>query len=137
MIRVYLAGPCAEMNAMKDRAREIEALGMTITEPWWERIAEAADNGWLHDAEVPADFMRESARRNQRGIVTADVVVVCAKSSGGFSSGAAGEIGYALARRKRVVLVGNTRGFVWSWLIDSRDVVASWDDALALLRALV
>jgi len=139
-MRVYLAGPSAELPRVLDAMTLITAAGYSITEHWWARIQEASNNGWTHDSQVPDEYMRESARRNRRGIEMADVVIVLARESGGYSSGAAGEIGYALALRdversvehhKKVILVGDCKGYVWSWLADA--CVGSVRDAIALL----
>lgn len=64
-LRVYLAGPSADLAVVKNAARAIEAFGASITESWWERIEEAMLRGWFHDSEVPEEYMHESARRNR------------------------------------------------------------------------
>lgn len=145
-LRVYLVGPSAELDRVFAAMNAVTAAGHEITEHWWARIDEAARSGWAHDSEVPADYMHESARRNREGILNADVVIALARSTGGFSSGCAGEIGYSLAERdaerierdkKLVILVGDCKGFVWSWLVPAEHRVATMVDALALLSRLV
>ena len=124
-LRVYLAGPAAELDRVCEASGVLIASSCDITEPWWGRVAEATRRGWTHDSDVPADYMREGAQRNQRGIDTADVVIALARSTGGFSSGCAGEIGYAIAihyaerverDRNVIILVGDMKGFIWSHL---------------------
>lgn len=146
IMRVYLAGPSSELVRVKSAAALIEQAGHFITERWWDRIEAAARAGWTHDAEVPPGYMADSAMRNRSGIVSADAVVALAREGGGFSSGVAGEIGYAIAERdnariergrKRIILVGNCRGFVWSWLIYPNERVATIDEAIARLAHVV
>lgn len=125
-MKVYLAGPSAELDRVRAAAEAIEAAGHTITEKWWLRVEEAASHGWATDADVPSDYMEYSAWRNAVGIQDANVVIALAKSSGGFSSGCAGEIGYAIARSEKydlstIIIAPHAmaRGFIWSFLVDA------------------
>lgn len=121
--RGYLAGPAAEVERAVEHARELTALGYVLTMPWWERVAEERERGWMSDAEVPADFMRENAIMNRQGLDLADFVIALCRRSGGVSPGTAGEVAYAVALhyaerieslRNTVIMVGEPKGFVWS-----------------------
>ena len=132
-MNVYLGGPSAELDQVRADAAELEAAGHVITERWWLRVEEAAALGWATDADVPDWYMRESAERNRRGIIAADLTIVRCRAAGGISSGAAYEIGlsvrYAGPDGVPVRLVGNPRGHVASWDPAVR-VVASIAEAL-------
>lgn len=94
-LRVYLAGPSAELDRVREAAALLRAAGHEITEPWWEQVDAARARGWLHDADVPVDFMRAASNANAMGIYAAECMVALCRSEGGFSSGVAYEIGRA------------------------------------------
>lgn len=123
-MRIYLAGSSGELDRVLAAALVLQRLGHEITEPWWLRILEAKRRGWETDADVPADFMRESAERNFAGIVGCDRFVGLCRAEGGLSSGHGFEVGVALVTRggPRMRLVGNPRGFVGMWVGDVRVV---------------
>lgn len=131
-MRVYLAGPSAELDRVVATAEEIRELGHELTEAWWLRVLEASRRGWKSDAEVPRDFLEESARRNLFGLQACDRVVAITRSSGGVSTGTAYEIGLAwgLHRGRPVRIVGDPLGFIGMQLGDVR-AVSSLEEALA------
>lgn len=120
-MRIYLAGPSAEIERVKEAAMVIEDHGHTVAEPWWGRIEEARRCGWERDADVPDDFMRESAQRNERGIDRARAMIVLCQSGGGLSSGASGELGLwrgfnnVNRTRPHAWVVGNHGRHVMTW----------------------
>lgn len=139
--RGYLAGPAKEVERAIDHARELTELGYVLTRPWWERVQEERANGWMCDADVPLEYMRENAIMNREGIDRADFVIALCRLHGGVSAGTAGEVGYAVALhyaerieslRNIIIMVGDPQGFVWS-----RDpcvaVVPTMADAIKLL----
>jgi hypothetical protein len=96
----------------------------------------------MTDADVPADYMRENAIMNRRGLDLAETVVALTRLHGGMSPGCAGEVAYAVALhhaerveslRKKIILVGEPKGFVWSF-DPAVTVVPTMADAIALLR---
>lgn len=93
-MRVYLAGPSAELDRVRAAAAEIEAAGHVLTEPWWVRI-ERDRGGRPTDAGVPSDALAASWRRNTQGIRDADRIVALALSGGGLSQGTREEIAWA------------------------------------------
>jgi len=112
-----------------------------LTMPWWERVAEERQRGWMTDAEVPADFMRANAVMNREGLDLADFVVALCKLHGGVSPGTGGEVAYAVALhhaerieslRNTIIMVGDPKGFVWSY-DPAVTVVPTMADAIALL----
>lgn len=136
-MKIYLAGPSAEIERVKSAAKTLVANGHTITEMWWERVEEAARNGWKSDADVPDSFMDESAKRNERGIRRAQAMVVLCLDAGGLSSGASGELGLwrgsneADRRRPHAIVVGSHRRHVMTWTDVQR--VASIHEACGAL----
>ena len=135
-MRVYLAGPSAELDRVKSAAASLRAAGFTITEPWWERTEQAALAGWLTDADVPPGYMRTSAERNYRGILVADFFVGLCKTAGGLSSGHSYEVGVAgeiMRPPCTRILVGDPRGFVGMWIGDVR-VVPTIEAAIGAMR---
>lgn len=130
---VYLGGPSAEIVRVELAAELVRATGWKITEPWWERVREAALMGYRTDAEVPDGFMRESARRNEAGIRCADRVIFLCKADGGFSSGCAYELGYVSGwypTRAPIYVVGDPRRFIGIWEHPRLTIVASLEEAL-------
>lgn len=122
--RGYLAGPAAEVERAVAHAEELTTLGYVLTQAWWERVIEERQRGWATDADVPADYMRENAIMNRQGLDLADFVVALCKREGGVSPGTAGEVAYAVALhygerietlRNTIVMVGDPRGYVWSY----------------------
>jgi hypothetical protein len=139
--RLYLAGPGAEVERVIAHAAELEALGHVFTMAWWERVTEERSRGWMTDADVPADYMRENAIMNREGLDRADAVIALARLRGGMSPGCAGEVAYAVAlhwaeridlARNKIILVGDPLGFVWSF-DPAVTVVPTMADAIALL----
>jgi len=139
--RIYLAGPGAEVERVAGHAADLEALGHVLTQPWWERVAEGRQRGWLTDADVPADHMRENVTMNRLGLDYADHVIALCRLHGSVSPGCAGEIGYAIALhygerietlRNKIILVGDPCGFVWAF-DPAVAVVPTMADAIALL----
>lgn len=121
--RGYLAGPAAEFERVIVHANEFTERGYLLTQPWWERVQEERQRGWMSDAEVPPDFMRQNAMMNRQGIDIADFLVALCRTGGGVSPGTAGEVAYAVALhygerieslRNTVIMVGEPRGFVWA-----------------------
>lgn len=139
--RGYLAGPAAEVERAVAHAEELTAAGYVLTMPWWERVAEERRRGWMSDAEVPADFMRENAIMNRQGLDLSDFIVALCRRAGGVSSGTGGEVAYAVALhhaerietlRNVIIMVGDPKGFVWSY-DPAVTVVPTMADAIALL----
>lgn len=140
-MRMYLAGPGAEVERVISHVVELEALGHVLTQPWWERVTEERRRGRMTDADVPADYMRENAVMNREGLDLAEAIIALCKSGGGVSLGTGGEVAYAVALhwaerietlRNQVIMVGDPKGFVWSY-DPAVIVVPTMADAIALL----
>jgi len=134
---VYLAGPAREVERVISCVALLEERGFVLATPWWERVLEERKRGWKTDAEVPPEFMTENCLMNRHGLDRADFVIALTRSEGGMSAGTAGEVAYAVALhhasrieslRKKIFIVGDPRGFVWSF--DSSVLVYPTIDAL-------
>lgn len=132
---LYLGGPSAELARVEYAASYLRAAGWRITEPWWERVREAALMGFATDAEVPDGFMAESARRNELGIRRADRLIFLCKTGGGLSAGCAYELGYVCGRgmflaASPIYIVGDPRRFIGLWEPPRPVIVTSLEEAL-------
>lgn len=146
MIKGYVAGPAAEFERSVAVGEELRRRGFGITHPWWERVIEERKQGWASDAEVPVEYMAENAALNRRGIEQASFLLAQCRSVGGVSGGTAGEVAYAASLHRHrglhhgggsqgmraVILVGEPKGFVWSF-DTSVTTVATLDSAYAVL----
>ena len=68
-MRIYLAGPSAELARVREAAALIEAAGHVITERWWEKVADtgvcASDVD--HDEAVLASAAVQNRAEDARG----------------------------------------------------------------------
>jgi hypothetical protein len=144
MAEIYLAGPAAEYERVIAHAADLEKLGHTFTQPWWERVVEERKRGWMNDREVPAGFMTENAVMNRLGLDRAEFVIALCRLRGGVSAGCGGEVAYGVALhhaerierdRNTVIMVGDPQGFVWSF-DPCVKVVPTMTDAIAFLPSL-
>ncbi len=120
-MKIYLAGPSAELSRVRAAAEMIEAYGHQITERWWTKVSD--DGTCASDGCHDEDLLRKAARDNEAGIVAAECVIALCRSAGGISTGTAHEIGYAQALSRfrvnfvPVIVVGDPRGHLatrWS-----------------------
>jgi hypothetical protein len=94
---IYIAGPSKEIPRCRKAAEYAQSLGWTISLPWWELVEEARRNGFLNDEDIPDARAREVAKLDLAAIDRSRRVVVLCKEQGGLSSGACGELLYAVA----------------------------------------
>lgn len=133
-MKVYLAGPSAELPRVREAAALIEAAGHKITERWWEKVA---DGGvCASDADHPEPVLAAAAVQNCNAISAADVVIAMCRESGGLSPGVAHEVGWSQALGAEVVFVGNARGHLATRWPTPRSIVGTIAEAVALLGAL-
>lgn len=134
MTALYLAGPYTARDVLARHRTEAEQHGHKVYARWLDGNHEIATNREYEQAAAPADRARW-AREDLADIDTADALVAftieAAGRGGGKSGGRHIEMGYALARRKRVILVGRPEN-VFHWL-PSVELVTDWPAALALL----
>ena len=147
--RIYLGGPSAETDLVIADAETLELAGHTITEKWWLRVHEAKSRGFATDAEVPDEYMAESAERNEEGLLFADAIILRMRARpadrgriGGPSSGLAYELGWikgvSIGRLAGsparlvppVFLVGDPLRFIGIWTWPKPIIVSSIADVL-------
>lgn len=151
MARIYFGGPSAEIELVIADAEKLVAAGHSITEPWWDRIHEAKALGYAHDAEVPDDYMAESAERNEEGLLVADAIVFRMRTRpadrgriGGPSGGLAYEFGWIKGyyagcafrggdRPNPIYIIGEPLRFIGIWTEPKPIVVSSIEDVIARL----
>lgn len=92
---IYLAGPSAEIELVKETAATIEARGHTITERWWEHVERMREAGYAADADVPLAELRAGLDANRYAIRACGAVIALCRSEGGLSVGTADEMGYS------------------------------------------
>lgn len=129
-MRIYLAGPSAELARVREAAALIEAAGHTITERWFDKVADTGT--CASDVDHDESVLVRAAEDNCSGIEMADVVIALCREAGGLSPGAAHEIGWAQALRTDVFLVGDPRGHLaarwptrWGGVVRSNTVTAA------------
>ena len=134
-MRIYLAGPSAELARVREAAALIEAAGHVITERWWEKVA---DTGvCASDVDHDEAVLASAAVQNCRGIDAADVVIVLCRAPGGLSPGVAHEVGYVQGTRTAdVIFVGNASGHLATRWPGPRTLVGTVADALEIAGAL-
>src|SRR5262245_57970375 len=95
-LRVYLAGPSAELELAQELTATLRALpNVLVVSTWTERLpATRATYGAKSDRDVPRAVLKADLRKDLEELATADVIVRrCGKSDG-----AATEWGYSLAK---------------------------------------
>jgi nucleoside 2-deoxyribosyltransferase len=126
-MRIYLAGPWVDRDKMPAIAKQIEAMGHTITHPWWQYEGESQENESL-------EFLENCARQDVRAVRTADMIVVYNSAK---SEGKAVEQGLAIAYGIPIICI--TQGVkpssnIFHYLTKLYIHVTTVDQALALLR---
>ena len=94
-MRIYLAAPWVDRDLATAAAKKIEAVGHTITHPWWQY------EGENQQAESEA-FLIACAKNDVIGVETADVVIVINTNK---SEGKAVEQGIAIAHEKPIICI--------------------------------
>jgi nucleoside 2-deoxyribosyltransferase len=104
-LKVYLASSFALKRQVQEIATILESKGIVITRKWWIRNYKkdkSPDVVWYGKDEI-----QWLARENFGAIDRADVVIlVCPSKSARKFTGANIEVGYAIAKGKRVLSLG-------------------------------
>ena len=126
-LAVYVAGSSSERSRVHAAMDSVRDAGLELTLDWLaaiDRVGAASPT----DPAVRAD----AARADLDAIDRADVVWLLAPHPGSTSTGAWTELGYALAKGKRVVVSGDATRSIF--VSGAEAEVATDGDALALLR---
>ena len=106
-MKIYLASSFELMTRVRVLAHVLEESGHEITRKWWERdykttLGEMGDEEWYSREEV-----RGVCKANFDAIDHADaVILVCPVGEPRKFNGANVEVGYAIAKGKRVLSFG-------------------------------
>lgn len=100
MKKLYIAGSSKELERVKKFATYAKDQGFMITEPWWDKVEEHGAN-----PDIPRAKKKEFADADIAGLEAAECVILLAPAdNSGF--GCAFEYGYAIAKKKPVVIAG-------------------------------
>lgn len=122
-MRIYLAGPSAEIERVKEAAAVLHARGHDVIGRWWLAVEAARRDGYASDADLPLGRRVEAVRGNAAAIRDADVVIALTNTGGGMSTGVAWEVGFAEGIGTNVVMVGDTRHVCGSDLLRADSVI--------------
>src|SRR5712692_5814711 len=104
-MRIYVASSFELKEAAQRVAKALESQGHVITREWWKRdykLIQVPDEEWYKRSDI-----LDVAKANYAAIDDADaLVLVCPNDTPHKFTGANVEVGYALARNKRVMAVG-------------------------------
>lgn len=132
--RIYLSGQFEDGARLCEVRLQLQGSGYSVTSRWLDSAAAGPATAQASD---PGAQTRLSgiARQDFEDIDRSDLVVVFnpAEASSIGRGGRHVETGYALARGKRVIVVG-ARGNVFHWLPEIT-VVPDWPALLSLLAA--
>ena len=107
-MKIYLASSFSLKDSVEEVKRHLINGGHTITVEWWhtdfkESLGILSDKNWY-----ATDDIKHICQRNFNGIDIADAVILIAPKEGTKKfNGANIEIGYAIAKGKRVLSIGN------------------------------
>lgn len=120
MSKIYIAARFIQQGEVREKALELEALGHECTSSWRFETP----NGDGSEAEHEEHY-RAAALCDLEDINRSDILVLLTEHASP-SGGKHVETGYALAKDKRVILVGPRRAEnVFHWLIP--EYYATWE----------
>jgi nucleoside 2-deoxyribosyltransferase len=132
MMRVYLSGQFEDGTTLCEVRRQLQAAGYSVTSRWLDAVGDGPATAQASDSGADTR-LAGIARQDFEDIDRSDMVVVfnpaeaCSIGRGGRHV----ETGYALARGKRVLVVG-ARGNVFHWLPEIT-VLHDWPALVELL----
>jgi len=118
--KIYLAGSFHGAERIYEMAEDLEALGHTITGIWFQPH-DPIEKMW--DGNFGGRIAEVMALRDLSGIDRCDILIIDTlepSSSGGRNV----ELGYALAKNKRIILVGEPTTIFFSLIRESYE---NWD----------
>lgn len=104
-MKAYIASTFDLIEVIEELLPRLSEIGIEITCKWWklnfrESLGLLTDKDWYNNFEV-----NECLYRDLKGIDEADIFILVARESVKFN-GALIELGYALAKGKRVFIYG-------------------------------
>lgn len=104
-MKIYLAARYSRRDQLKELAKELERMGHTVTSRWLQ-------TEWVNrpdqSSAAPPEYRQQYALIDLEDVDDADVVVNFTEAPGdGSRGGRHVEYGYALAKGKRLIVVGH------------------------------
>jgi len=135
-VRVYLAGPYRSRDQLRRLAAELTDLGFYVTSRWLEETHEINPGTEGAAVALSDEAVAEHAETDLTDIEISEVLVLFTAAYVGAEGGGGRhvETGYALARDKRVVIVGEPENVfhrlsgvhrVTDWA-DAKDTLQRW-----------
>lgn len=114
-MKIYLASKFNLKDDVQYLSNLLEEEGHEITVKWWEKdfkkeFGEISDDEWYTLPDIES-----VCSRNFRGIDEADVVILIASLEAQKFNGANIEMGYALAKGKKVMSIGKIERSAMYW----------------------
>jgi nucleoside 2-deoxyribosyltransferase len=125
-MKIYIAACFAQQAEVRIKADELKALGHECTSRWRYEPSTGGDGSEPEHAAHYAD----AALCDLEDVNSADTFVLLTSATS-RSGGKHVETGYALAREKRVIIVGRRAENVFHWLVAEH--YESWDKFLEAL----
>ena len=118
-LKIYLASSFSLVERVKWVCEYLEMYGHEVTVKWWEKDFKTAFGNVTDDFWYGIPGIKEIHDRNFKGIDDADVLILIApKTEPRKFNGANIEVGYALARGKRVMAFGNIERSAMYWAVE-------------------
>ena len=114
-MKVYVAGPYQQKEAIGWRAAELRAVGIEVTSRWLEE----PHSPTTQCGDLPDATFRMYANYDLEDIDAADAFLLFAVPPNAAPIPRAGrhvEFGYALARRKKIFVVGDVKENIFHYL---------------------
>lgn len=139
-MRVYLAGPYAARDQLQTHVLDLLAAGLSCTSSWLAETHEINAGTIGAATALPGAQVSDHAKQDLLDIDHSDAVVLFTAGAVGLGAALGGtggrhvETGYAIAREKPVIVVGEPEN-VFHRYEAAVTVVGYWPAALALLVA--
>lgn len=125
-MNAYLAARFSRLPELADHANELESFGIPVTSRWLR-----GGHEWVGtpDHHIPNDALAKFAAEDLEDIDASEVVICFTETprTGPSRGGRHWEAGYAYARGKRVIIVGETENIFYA--LPAITQVDSWEDA--------
>ena len=136
-LHVYLAAPYAARDGIRQYADELRSIGMTVTSSWLDEQDEIGAGTIDAATDLTDAAARAHVHKDFRDIGRCNVIVLFTAAASpiiggtGHSGGRHIETGYALAKGKHVIVVGQPENIFHRTL----DTFSDWHAAVLALVA--
>ena len=130
-LKIYVASSFELKEEVQRVAKALESHGHVVTREWWKRdykLIQVPDEEWYKRSDI-----LDVAKANYKAIDDADaLVLVCPDDTPHKFTGANIEVGYALARNKRVMAVGKLQRSAMYVPLERYDTVKNLLDGISV-----